>query len=263
MSRGGRVQVDIHSHLVPGVDDGARDLAEALAAIDRLVAAGVGAILTTPHLDASLLGRRGFFDRSHGYVEAAWAEVVEACRRRHPGLALHLGREILLDVAAPDLRDPRVRLNGGPWVLVEFPRLEIPARLGERVHPLCTDGRRPILAHVERYRFAGPPLEALSPARSAGAAFQLNAGSIVGVYGPAAEAAAWMLLEAGWIDLAASDDHARGVCRLGEARRRLEEQGGALQAELLFAANPGRVVAGLPLEPVPPLAAGHRPAGSG
>ena len=89
--------VDFHSHLVPGVDDGARDLAEAVRAVETLAGEGIRHVLTTPHLDASVISRTELFEKQQREVEAAWFQVVDACVDRDPPMSFHLGREILLD----------------------------------------------------------------------------------------------------------------------------------------------------------------------
>lgn len=248
--------IDTHSHLVPGVDDGARDLEEALRGVDRLLGEGVDSILTTPHMDASLAQRADAFERHQQSVEAAWALLTCACRERHPQLALHFGREILIDVPNPDVADPRVRLDGGRYVLLEFPRLTIPAESGDALLRVAEQRYSPIVAHVERYWFEeGREMRILESWRRKGAMFQVNAGSFVGRYGSRARELAWELLRLGWVDLIASDYHARGGPGLRQARAALREQGAHEQVELLLGVNPRRILTGEDLEAVPALAA--------
>ena len=245
--------VDFHSHLVPGVDDGARDLGEAVRAVETLAAEGVRHVLTTPHLDASVIGRPDLFERLQREVEAAWFLVVDACVDRDPPMSFHLGREILLDTASPELADPRVRLNGGPYVLVEFPRLNLPASSEDVIGHISALGYRPVIAHVERYLYQGEAVPIWDEWRHAGAALQVNAASYVGRYGAAARELAWRALELGWVDLAASDYHARGRPWITQARAELAAAGGAAQDRILFDINPRNLLRGEPLEPVEAL----------
>ncbi|HET9333262.1 MAG TPA: CpsB/CapC family capsule biosynthesis tyrosine phosphatase [Gemmatimonadota bacterium] len=245
--------VDFHSHLVPGVDDGARDLGEAVRAVETLAAEGVRHVLTTPHLDASVIARPELFDRQQLEVEEAWFSVVDACVDRDPPMSFHLGREILLDTASPQLSDPRVRLNGGPYVLVEFPRLNLPAGSEDVIGHISGLGYRPVIAHVERYLYQGDPVPLWDEWRHSGAALQVNAASYVGRYGAAARELAWRALEMGWVDLAASDYHARGRPWITQAREEITAAGGAAQERLLFDGNPRSLLRGEPLEPVAAL----------
>ena len=245
--------VDFHSHLVPGVDDGARDLGEAVRAVEAIAAEGVRHVLTTPHLDASVIARPELFERQQLEVEEAWFRVVDACVDRDPPMSFHLGREILLDTASPELSDPRVRLNGGPYVLVEFPRLNLPAGSEDVIGHISGLGYRPVIAHVERYLYQGDPVPLWDEWRHSGAALQVNAASYVGRYGAAARELAWRALEMGWVDLAASDYHARGRPWITQAREEITASGGSTQERLLFDGNPRSVLRGEPLEPVAAL----------
>jgi protein-tyrosine phosphatase len=245
--------VDFHSHLVPGVDDGARDLAEAVRAVEILAGEGIRHILTTPHLDASVISRTELFERQQREVEESWFRVVDACVDREPRISYHLGREILLDTASPELSDPRVRLNGGPYVLVEFPRLNLPAGSEDVLGHISAIGYRPIVAHVERYLYQGDPVPLWDEWRQSGAALQVNAASYVGRYGAGARALAWQALELGWVDLAASDYHARGRPWITQAREELIAAGGAEQDGAIFDLNPRHVLRGEPLVTVEPL----------
>lgn len=245
--------VDLHSHLVPGVDDGARDLEESLAALDRLAAAGVSRVLTTPHIDASILARSAVFGRIQSAVEASWRTVVEACRERHPSMSLHLGHEIMLDTALPDFEDPRVRLNGGRYVLIEFPRLNIPPGTEDVLYHIRRGGRIPVVAHVERYFYHGIEDQTLEEWRHTGAVFQVNVASLLGGYGTVAQQLAWELVSRGWVGVLASDYHARGDTWIPQAQAALVEQGGTEQARLLLRANPRAIVMDQSIEEVPPL----------
>ncbi len=247
------MNADIHSHLVHGVDDGARTLEESLEAIDALARAGVGHVLTTPHLDASLIARPGLFDRNHGRVEERWAEVVEAARSAHPEMTFHLGREIMLDQFSLNSLDDRVRLGGTRYVLVEFPVHGVPPRSDEALARIGGHGSVPIVAHVERYYVLRKRPRVIEGWRDAGARLQVNAGSFVGAYGKAAESHAWKLLSRGWIDLVASDYHGRGPVWLTEAREMVGKKVGHAHERLLFEVNPNRVLSDERLEPVPAI----------
>jgi protein-tyrosine phosphatase len=253
--------VDFHSHLVPGVDDGARDLGEAVRAVETLAAEGVRHVLTTPHLDASVIARPELFERQQLEVEEAWFRVVDACVDRDPPMSFHLGREILLDTASPQLSDPRVRLNGGPYVLVEFPRLNLPVGSEDVIGHISGLGYRPVIAHVERYLYQGDPAPLWNEWRHSGAALQVNAASYVGRYGAAARELAWRALEMGWVDLAASDYHARGRPWITQAREEIAAAGGTAQERLLFDGNPRSLLRGEPLEPVAALERSRGPWG--
>ena len=100
--------------------DGAR------AAVSRMVDAGVGRIVTTPHFDASLVRTPERFEARMQEMDDGFAALIGAVQEDHPELELHRGQEVMLDDPFPDLSDPRLRLAGTRFVLVEWPRLRIP-----------------------------------------------------------------------------------------------------------------------------------------
>jgi protein-tyrosine phosphatase len=250
---------DLHSHLVPGVDDGAANLAEALAALDRFVDAGVRTIVTTPHLPGSHTVAPAVLAADLEHVDEAFRSLHDAASTRHPGLALHLGREIMLDTPAPVLSDPRTRLAGGPCVLVELPLMVIPPRVPDAIASLRRNGWRPVIAHPERYRGLAGSLEQAGEWRRVGALLQVNAASLLGHYGRGAATLATALLERGWCDLVASDYHARGPLELAAAAAWLRERAGDEAVWLLLRENPQRIFAG---EDPLPVAASVAPARS-
>lgn len=247
--------VDFHSHLVPGVDDGARDMDESLAAVGRMVEAGIEKIITTPHANASLThdpdGLRSWLDT----VDEPWGNLTKQVRRLFPALELHRGHEVMLDVPDPDLSEPRLRLAGTSFVLVEWPRLQIPPRTTQVIQRIVAAGYHPIVAHPERYAGMKREFEYAGAWRDAGAYLQVNHGSFAGRYGADAREVAGQLLERGWVDYLSSDFHGRahlGI-HLRDADDFFTENDGVEQFHLLTVSNPGRVIDDqLPL-PVPKM----------
>jgi protein-tyrosine phosphatase len=252
-------RTDFHSHLVPGVDDGASDRSYSAGALTRFRAEGVGTIITTPHFNGSLTHEPALLAERLTQLDAGWAtlEAVVADDAAQFGTPLRVlrGTEVMLDVPEPDLSDARLRLGGGPFVLVEFPGLRLPPMNGAEVaiHALVRAGWRPVIAHPERYRNADESLGEFARCKAAGALLQLNVGSLFGDYGKTAAAYATALLTAGWIDYVSSDYHARGEPGVARFVGALVQSGYAAQAEVLTVTNPGRLVAGEAPLPVAPL----------
>jgi len=251
--------VDFHSHLMPAVDDGAPDVAQSLEALRAFAAQGAATCLTTPHFDASLTKSPAAFAARLAQFDTAWATLTAArdayrAPAGQPALpALARGVEMMLDDPDPDLSDPRVRLAGGPFVLVEFPAMQLPPNAEWALHNIREKGWRPIIAHPERYRNHDARLTVLSRCRAAGALLQVNAGSLLGQHGDRARAVANALLSIGWVDYLASDHHARGEPATGRAVALLRSRGAEAQAQRLTVENPGRILAGeapLPVEPL-------------
>jgi protein-tyrosine phosphatase len=248
--------VDLHSHLVPGVDDGARTHEDVLEGVQRLVDRGVGRIITTPHLDGSLTLDPLALSRRLDRVDAAWSEIREAVLKAHPGLVFQKAHEVLLDVPTPDLSDPRLHFPSTSVVLVEWPRLHIPPGTSRVLAGLRDRGIRPLIAHPERYRGFDADLSLVEGWRENGAFLQMNYGSLVGRYGPLARKQALHLLAEGAADCLASDFHGRPHLRLymreTEALFLEAEAGEAWR--LLTRVNPERISRGEGPVPVPAVA---------
>jgi len=249
--------VDLHNHLIPGVDDGARNLDEALVALGAMYEQGVRRIVTTPHLDADLIRRPEAFDRKMAEVDSAWEQLRAAAAEQFPDVQIARGHEIMLDVPQVDLSDSRLRLAGGRAVLVEFPRLFVPAGSTDVLYNIRVEGRVPVVAHPERYvNVDAGNLSLVEEWRQVGACMAVNAGSVLGGFGADATRTVREMLRNGWVDLIGSDYHARAGRRplvLREAYEELVRWGGEDQASLLLAVNPGRLLDGEDPIEVPPL----------
>lgn len=242
--------VDLHSHFIPGVDDGARTPEEAVRALRRMTAQGCSTCVTTPHFDASLTrhparlaARLDEFDRAFDQLGAASAAYIQEQGRADLPMLLR-GAEVMLDEPEPDLSSYKVRLAGSAFVLCEFPALRLPANPELAVKALVQQGWRPVIAHPERYRNLDPDFESLRRMREAGAYFQVNAGSLTGKHGSEAGVAVRRILVEGWASFMASDFHARGAPQLADAVAELDAVGGRSVAEKLLVENPRRILIG-------------------
>lgn len=249
--------VDLHSHLVPGVDDGARTLEESLEGVGRMRDAGISRIVTTPHLDGSLTRQPSALEARLAAVDEAFESLEEAAKRRFPDLELRRGHEVMLDVPDPDLTDPRLRLGRTNYVLVEWPRLRVPPGTVETVRKLQGSGLRLVIAHPERYHGMAERLRLAEMWRSEGAVLQVNYGSLVGRYGPEARTLAFRMLERGWVDCLSTDFHGRPHLDLylPRAGALFEERDAEEQFRVLAAVNTGRIMKGedlLDVGPIPP-----------
>lgn len=249
--------VDIHNHLVPAVDDGAQSFDEALRHLTALRAEGVLQLAVSPHLFGWLTERAGALAERLDLLETGFAELQEDVA----GLAvpeLFFGQEILCptaEIAQAVFREPRAGYRDTSYALVEFgfdlqgdPRLVIAAVLAA--------GRRIIISHPERYRRdrVNVRIEELRGWKAAGARLQVNAGSLLGDYGPAIQQLAWQMLAEGLADLVSSDHHADSrVVSLRATRDEISRYGNDDVAHLLLAENTARVLRDEPLLPVPSL----------
>ena len=232
--------IDIHSHLLPAVDDGSPSVEVSVGVLEKFASDGVEVLVCTPHLTASRAGDAPY--ERHLEILAALTAAAP------PRPELRLGWEIMLDRPGCDLRDPRLALAGSTARLVEFPRAHLPASAGRELERLRLTGIVPVVAHPERY--FGCTLAIVREWREIGAVIQTDATMLL-ASGPMADLAKSML-EEGLIDCLASDNH--GDRRsLSSARRWLEEMGATEQASLLTKFNAERLLADEPVMPVMPI----------
>lgn len=233
--------IDIHTHLLPGVDDGSPTTENSLAVLQRFAADGVRTVVCTPHLTASAA--------SVAPVEQYRALLVALQREAPADVELRQGWEIMLDRPGVDLTDPALGLGGSRAVLVEFTRGGLPPGATAELRRIARSGRTPVLAHPERYY--GCTVADVREWRALGVVIQTDASVLMG-RGVPAELARDMLVE-GLIDILASDNH--GDARsLGAAVSWLNEFGAeAMQLELLLRRNAELLLANEEIEQVPPV----------
>jgi protein-tyrosine phosphatase len=254
--------IDLHNHLLPGVDDGARTLAESVRHLERVAEEGVRRLAVTPHLNGLLIHEDGALHRRLADLESAFGALAATCRARGRCPRLVFAQEILVpdaETARALLSDPRVGYRGTRYCLLELGfHLRRDATAVIAAARAC--GRRPVIAHPERYVRDERPVtvEELESWKRAGALLQVNGGSLLGCYGDSIAQLGWRLLELGLADLIASDHHAdfRPIS-LARVRSALIERGGAEQALRLLSRNPARILADRDSVPrVAPLAPG-------
>lgn len=219
--------VDLHSHVLPGVDDGAQDLDEAIAGLEALAADGVERVVATPHFRGSLLERPPRAAARLERFDAAHRMLVERARARGLDVAVDRACEFKLDVPEVDLSDPRLRLAGTRYALVEFASFQLPPYAGNQLRAVIDAGWTPLLAHPERYFGVEGALDRVAEWVEAGVLLQVNLRSLAGGYGPVARRVSAELLAAGRVCSLASDYHCRDVPGWGEAVPRLREAEGA------------------------------------
>ncbi len=234
--------VDLHCHLLWGVDDGCETPAETLEAAKLLVSLGFSDAAPSPHAVRELPSG------DPALCERRRAEITALLAAEGVPLALHANAENRLDeelvsrAAGPSRRGIGAR---GAWVLVEAPFLGDMPGIAELVRRIGEAGATPLVAHPERCETFEAPGRVEAVVR-AGAALQLNVGALTGLYGKAARRRAEALLDAGRYAVAATDLHApRGASRwLPEALDALGRRAGSDGAARLLDVNPRRILAG-------------------
>jgi len=239
--------IDLHSHILPGLDDGPRDLAGSLEIARSMAQDGIRIVAGTPHV-------REDYPTSPQRMEAAIALLQRAIANAGIDLDVRPGGEIAIDrlqVLDDDARR-RFGLGGNPaLLLIEFPYYGWPLTLGRECAELRRDGTVPVIAHPERNQAVQDRPSIVDELVYQGAVVQLTAASVDGRLGRAAAACAHALLELELAHLIASDAHAPGVRQAGLSGAVAAVGGGAL-GSWLTTDVPAALLAGEELPPRPP-----------
>ncbi len=235
--------IDLHSHLLPGVDDGSRTVEQSVGVLRRMAELGITDVCLTPHLRAN---------QATSAPPAPHDEAFAALSAEAPELPrLHRGAEVMLDRPLPldGERLRRISLGGTRYILVEFPRLVVTDAVTNALSRVRDAGLIAILAHPERYGCCS--VEAVASWRTLGARMQVDATTL---HSPQARGQrARQLVAAGLGDILAGDNHG-DERTIANGADFLRAQDGAEQAELLTVRNPGAILRDEPLAEVPPLA---------
>jgi protein-tyrosine phosphatase len=235
--------VDIHSHVLWGLDDGAVTREDSLAMLAMAAEAGTTDIVATPHANFHY----PFDERLIAERIADLVAVTGGRPKIHRGCDFHLTFENVQDA----LDNPRkYTVNGGPYLLVEFPHSSLNG-MGMALDTLLDRGLVPIMTHPERHpqlcQISGDFQQWLGK----GCLAQITGQSLLGRFGKKAQEAAWEMVARGMVHFVASDAHGPTdrTPRLDEAMAAVASTAGTECAERLFRTNPGAVIAGQPIQP--------------
>lgn len=196
--------VDIHCHVVPGVDDGSPDAATSVELVRQMADLGIRRIYASPHVT------QGTFENSHSTIDPALAELRAALAAAGIDVPVDNHAEYRIDgllaerLAAGDI----MPLPGG-YLLIENSFIQEPWNLDQIIFDLQVKGFTPILAHPERYIYYFARPERYRDLHEKGLLFQINLLSLAGAYTPAETKIARQLMERGLVDFVGTDIHRR------------------------------------------------------
>lgn len=240
--------VDIHSHIIPGIDDGAKDMETALEMLRLASLDGTRHIVATPHFTPSTisdiggatLDTSGIMNISE-IVREKTSELSEQAASLNIDINIYSGTEVLIHPDIPSLLENNsiCTINGSKYVLVEFPMSEIPLYASEVLYQIQLKGLIPIIAHPERYNEVIKDCGILLDLVGRGMLVQVNAGSLTGLFGRKAQKTAMKLIKAGMTHFVASDAHGCGSRspELGKAAWIVEKKFGREIMQELFYSN--------------------------
>ena len=238
--------IDIHCHILPGIDDGAKDMAEALALINLAVEDGVTRIVVTPHLHF------GRFNNYLSVIQSSFLALQQAVDTARIQVELAYAAEVRLDSEILNLLSrQQIPLygcyNNQEFMLLEFPHSHIPAGSDILVKHLLKHNITPVIAHPERNRDLLKSPDKIKTFVQLGCWFQVTASAITGGFGEECQSLALSYIEQGFIHIVASDAHnlKRRPPLLSQARTKITGIFGEDQAQQLFYDNPYNITASL------------------
>lgn len=232
--------IDIHSHILPGVDDGARTMDESIDIVQELADQGVTGIIATPHYITDT-----YYVSDKKNNEVLLTRLREALSDAGIAVDVWLGNEIFIDREIIDLlrRNIVSTMGGTNYVLVEFSLNEEYPNYADILGDLMNKGYKVILAHPERYVLVQQDYDTLEELCDMGVLLQCNIGSFIGQYGKVAEKLAVKLAKENRIFAMGSDiHHARGDKRIIRAMKKLRKYYDAAGLERILVKNPSKIL---------------------
>jgi protein-tyrosine phosphatase len=234
--------IDLHSHVLPGLDDGSRSLEESIRMVRVAAESGTTDLVASPHCNLDFTFEPALVESKLAEVAAASGNVV----RLHYGCDFHFYYDNIQSL----FQDPhRYTIGHRSYLLVEFPDLLIPATTGEVFQNLLDQGIVPVITHPERNYLLQSRLAQLQAWVADGVLLQVTAQSFLGRFGSVPRRFSEELMRRGLVHIVASDGHdpEDRPPRLDHAYRHIARKWGKECAEALCVANPGAALRGEPL----------------
>lgn len=228
--------IDLHSHILPGIDDGAANLKVSIGMAQIAVDCGIRGMAVTPHCA----------DDRRRDIRASLMLLRDALQEANIPLILYPGMEIKGSASTADLlsRGKLLTINGSRYPLIEFDFKSTGEEETEILKDVVSAGFIPIVAHPERYTYVQEDPELLNVWKELGCGFQINRGSFLGHFGEAAKQLAMEMTGRGFTTIVATDAHSdqHRIPWLKDAKLLLARQFDPIAAQYLLRQNPLRIL---------------------
>lgn len=233
--------VDMHCHILPGVDDGAVSEKTAVEMIRAEKRQGVNRIILTPHY------RRGMFEIDQEVIRHKFERLLELNERMKSGVSLYLGCEFHRSsdmVSMLELKQKPTMADSG-YVLVEFSHRDDFSRIRKTIYELSVKGWIPIIAHGERYPALTEDLERVEEVLRLGAKMQITTGAVYGQHGFRYKRICKKLMAEDMVDFIATDAHdlKKRAPDFDRCIQYVEKKKGPAYVRRVFVHNPGMILA--------------------
>ncbi len=195
---------DIHSHLLPGIDDGVKTFDEAWQIIQRFEAQGYMKLITTPHI------MNDFYRNTPISIQTKKDQLIDFLNEKKSSVQVEAAAEYYLDeslLQSVNSNEDLMTFGQQRYLLFETNFLTEPYQLKDFIFKITTQRYKPVLAHPERYEYLNNQFDKLEDLRNRGVLFQLNILSLIGFYSLPIQKMAERLIDKGWVDFIGSDCH--------------------------------------------------------
>lgn len=232
--------IDIHSHILPGIDDGSKEIEMSIQILKEARQAGVRDIILTPHYI------QDYYENTKEKVETLLPKLQAEIEKEQIDINLYPGNEIYITPEMHQLVKEGIvtTLNNSKYVLFELPMQNHVVYVKDMIFNLLALGYIPVIAHPERYTYVQENPNMLYELIEIGALFQSNIGSVLGAYGKKEKATALLLLKHHMIHFLASDTHRPNTFypKIEEVFRQLEKQISKTDIQNLLEQNPRKIL---------------------
>jgi len=196
------LDIDIHSHILPGIDDGSGSLEESLAMLKGFQEAGYKKLIATPHIMVDV------YRNTPAIVKERLELLTEEAKKNGVDIELEVGAEYYLDDGFLEhLNSGDILSFGDDYLLFETSYMDRPINLEDMIFEIQAMGYKPVFAHPERYRYINNLEKEYKKLKDLGVFFQVNLNSLIGGYGKSAKQKAEFLVKNGMISFLGSDAH--------------------------------------------------------
>lgn len=223
------LKTDVHSHLIPAIDDGSKSMDDSISMIRRFKEFGFTKVTTTPHVMSD------FYKNTPEIILGGLEEVKKELTKNKINVSMSAAAEYYLDENLEEkIKNKELLTIGENYVLFELPFMSEPPNLASTIFDLQTNGYKPILAHPERYGFWYQDFEKYRELKDKGVHLQLNILSLMGHYSPETKKIAERLVDEELISFLGTDCHNHGHLNLVEVARTKEHLHKLLNSGLLL-----------------------------
>jgi protein-tyrosine phosphatase len=225
--------IDMHSHFIPGIDDGAKTMRDSVEMITTMAELGYKKVITTPHIMGD------FYRNTPEIILTGLEQVRRAVAEAGVKIEIEAAAEYYFDFELEKKLDNEKLLTfGDNYLLFEVSYMNAPDNLDGIIFKMQTSGYKPVLAHPERYPYWFRDMNNFEKLKDKGVLFQLNLNSLTGHYSPETAKMAVKMIDNGWYEFTGTDCHHTGhlelikKVRAASALRKLMESGKLLNATL-------------------------------